>query len=245
MLSSIRSRIRNSRRSNGPSRVGLSTRPLPLLIVVLAFFLVFQNAKCFASAAGTKASDRISSTDANLATDAPDTARPDAAARLAATDDEAKAEPSDDVPAALVSSAPAVADLSGTIVNPETNTIGSAHSRTCVLFRESLCRAAENRPLLSLAAVQTAALISDGVTTRQYLRRGYVEVDPVARILIGRKPTWGRMLPLGAVQVFAGAWLGEEMAMSRHLWVRRFWWLPQAIGIAANAAASAHNVALH
>ena len=225
-------------------------RPVLQIIVVLAFFLVFQNlifqnAKCFASTAGAKEGDRTSSTDVNLAIDARGIARPDAAARLAGADDDAKAEPGGDVPAAPVSSASAIADLSGTIVNADTNAIGLAHSRTCVLFPESLCRAAQNRPLLSLAAVQTAALISDGVTTRQYLSRGYVEVDPVARLLIGRKPTWGRMLPLGAVQVFAGAWLGEEMAMSRHPWVRRFWWLPQAIGIAANAAASAHNVALH
>jgi hypothetical protein len=92
--------------------------------------------------------------------------------------------------------------------------------------------------------MQTAALVSDGVSTRQFLRRGYVEIDPVARIFIGRKPTWARMAPLGAVQVVAGMWLAEQMASSRHDWVRRLWWLPQVIGIAGNAASSAHNVAL-
>jgi hypothetical protein len=130
------------------------------------------------------------------------------------------------------------------LLNTNKNAIGPAPSRQCILFRETLCRAAKSRSLLALAALQSAALVSDGVTTRQFLRRGYVEVDPVARIFIGRKPTWARMAPLGAVQVTAGMWLGERMAMSRHRWVRHFWWLPQVIGIAGNVAATAHNLTL-
>ena len=114
----------------------------------------------------------------------------------------------------------------------------------CIAFNESLCQALRNRRIVALGTMQTAALISDGITTRQFLRHGYTEVDPVARILIGSKPTWGRMAPLGAVQVVAGMWLAERMALSRHPWVRRFWWLPQMMGIAGNAAATAHNFTL-
>lgn len=245
MLSPGRARTRNSRRWINPSRDGLLIRPVPLLLFVLAFFLILQNPKCLASPAGTNESDRVSTSEADSSTDARDTARRDGAARASSADDAAKAKAGEDALAFTGgSSAFAVKDPPSGIVNPDKNAIGPAHSRECVLFRESLCRAAKNRPLLSLAAAQTAALVSDGVTTRQFLSRGYVEVDPVARILIGRKPTWGRMVPLGAVQVFAGAWLGEQMAMSRHTWVRRLWWLPQAIGIAANTAATAHNVTL-
>jgi hypothetical protein len=115
----------------------------------------------------------------------------------------------------------------------------------CVLLERNLCGALKNRPIVLLGAIQTVALISDGVTTRQYLQRGYVEVDPLTRVLLGRTPTWGRMAPLGAVQVVAGMWLAERMSKSHHVWVRRFWWLPQTIGIAGNIAASAHNVTLH
>ena len=114
----------------------------------------------------------------------------------------------------------------------------------CVLFERSLCGALKNRPVVLLGAVQTGALISDGVTTRQYLHRGYVEVDPLTRAFLGRTPTWSRMAPLGAVQVVAGMWLAEHMSKSQHVWVRRLWWLPQTIGIAGNVAASAHNVTL-
>lgn len=120
----------------------------------------------------------------------------------------------------------------------------SALSRRCVLFEKTLCGALENRRVIVLGAAQTGALISDGVTTRQYLRRGYVEVDPLTRAFLGRTPTWSRMAPLGAVQVVAGMWLAERMSKSQHVWVRRLWWLPQTIGIAGNVSASAHNATL-
>ena len=119
-----------------------------------------------------------------------------------------------------------------------------ARSTRCLLFVESFCQAVRKKPLLALTGMQTAALVSDGVTTRQFLRRGYTEVDPLARMLIGSRPTWARMAPLGAVQVAAGMWLAERMASSQRRWVRRFWWLPQFIGSAANAAGAAHNTKL-
>ena len=115
----------------------------------------------------------------------------------------------------------------------------------CVLFERNLCGALKNTPVLLLGAVQTGALISDGVTTRQYLHRGYVEVDPLTRAFLGRTPTWSRMAPLGTVQVIAGMWLAERMSKSQHVWVRRLWWLPQMVGITGNVAASAHNTTLH
>ena len=114
----------------------------------------------------------------------------------------------------------------------------------CVLFERSLCGALKNTPVVLLGTIQTGALISDGVTTRQYLHRGYVEVDPLTRAFLGRTPTWSRMAPLGAVQVIAGMWLAERMSKSQHVWVRRLWWLPQTIGIAGNIAATAHNTTL-
>lgn len=119
-----------------------------------------------------------------------------------------------------------------------------ALSRRCVLFEKTLCGALRNRRIVMLGAAQTGALIADGVTTRQYLHRGYVEVDPLTRAFLGRTPTWSRMAPLGAVQVVAGMWLAERMSKSEHLWVRRLWWLPQTVGFGGNVAASVHNTTL-
>jgi len=119
-----------------------------------------------------------------------------------------------------------------------------ASSNRCILFSATLCRAVHDKPVLALTAVQSGLLVSDGVTTRQVVRRGYSEIDPIARLFIGTKPTWGRMAPIGAAQVIAGTWLAERMRTSRHVWIRRFWWAPQAAGIAGNAWATGHNLAL-
>jgi hypothetical protein len=139
----------------------------------------------------------------------------------------------------------AVIDPANSVDKSDNQAIHPVPSLKCMIFHETLCQALKNRPIVVLATLQTAMLVSDGVTTRQFLRRGYVEVDPITRILIGTKPTWARMVPLGAVQVVAGMWLAERMSISRHLWIRRFWWLPQIVGIAGNAAATGHNFTLH
>lgn len=185
--------------------------------------------------------DGTASAGGNPATDA----RPTPAAGL---------EASGDVSAAEIDGTPALtaSDSLGVINNPTGITFKSDRKSgdagfpaKCLLIPGDFCRALKNKPVVLLATLQTAALISDGVTTRQFLSRGFVEVNPFTRMLIGTRPTWARMAPLGAVQVVAGMWLSERMASSHRLWVRRFWWLPQMMGIAANAAATAHNIALH
>jgi hypothetical protein len=190
--------------------------------------------------------DGVANTGASLAANAPGTIPPGTGSGASGAGDGAEANERDDAPAFTASRPPSAVNAppSG-ILNSDQRTTVPALPARCVLLHDTLCRALKNRPVVILAAVQTTALISDGVTTRQYLQRGYTEVDPLTRILIGSKPTWGRMAPLGAVQVVAGMWLAERMASSRHVWVRRFWWLPQMLGTAGNAAATAHNVALH
>jgi hypothetical protein len=124
-------------------------------------------------------------------------------------------------------------------------TIPRATQIKCLLLEVTLCHAVHDKPILALTTVQTVVLVSDGVTTRQFVKRGYVEVDPLTRILIGRKPTWGRMAPLGAVQIVASVWVAERMKTSRHIWVRRLWWMPQIIEIAANGFSAKSNLTLH
>ena len=235
------SRHRNSQREINPNQEGHSFRLIQLCFF-LAFFLVLQDARCLASTNDTSKGEGAANFRTS-AIDGHDIAEP--AARLARPSDDPETEEGGYAPAFTADpSALPTNDLLRVTLKSEKNMTRPAQSPECALFPESFCRIAKNRPMFALAAAQTAALVSDGVTTRQFLRRGYVEVDPIARVLIGRKPTWGRMAPLGAVQVFAGAWLGERMATSRHVWVRRFWWLPQIGAIAANTAATAHNIAL-
>ena len=217
MLFRNQSRNCNWQRSIEPQKHRTSGS-LRLALLFVTAFLAFHGSKCLASTSRATEDDGTTVTDVNLGDNTP-------------------AFTSNDP-------APVVHPLPSGLVDGDKNPIGHLRSPKCILFPESFCRATRNKPILALTTMQTAALVSDGVTTRQFLRRGYVEIDPVTRILIGRKPTWARMAPLGVVQVVAGMWLAEQMASSRHNWVRRLWWLPQVIGIAGNAASSAHNVAL-
>lgn len=114
----------------------------------------------------------------------------------------------------------------------------------CILLSASLCRAVRSKPIVTLASVQTAALVADGVTTRQYESRGDVEDDPVAKFILGDRPTWARMAPAGAVLVIGEMWLAERMKTSRHAWERKTWWLPMVLGTAANTYEAVHNSSL-
>jgi hypothetical protein len=226
--------------------------PLPLFrLVCLVLLAVFaaDSSKCFAGTDDIPERDRIAildvdSTAENSTNPAFSTAGVmDLPMNLPANLTDGPGSPS--IPAfTRLGPTYALDEAFGGIVEGSKRTDRRIPSTRCILFNRSLCGAMKSKPVLALATLQTAALISDGVTTRQYLRRGYVEVDPFAKILIGSKPTWARMAPLGMVQVFAGMWLAQQMATSQHVWVRRFRWLPQVAGIAANAAASAHNVTL-
>ena len=114
----------------------------------------------------------------------------------------------------------------------------------CILISVSLCRAVRDRSTFALAMTQSAVLISDGITTRESITRGYVEIDPLTRVLIGRRPTWGRMAPLGVVQVFAETWMSQRMKNSQHPLLRRLWWMPLVFGIIGNSAGTIDNLTL-
>jgi hypothetical protein len=94
-----------------------------------------------------------------------------------------------------------------------------------------------------LAVAQGLFLISDGIVTRSRVRNGdSYEGNPAVSFLTGRYPTWGRMVPLGAVQEVVGIWLGTEMKRSRNHFFRKIWWVPQAVGIGGNLSGTAYGI---
>ena len=209
-----------------------------LFAFLLTIFLPGAAAKCFAMTTSGADDGAAASAEARSAAVAPPAISPDDAAGSPLG--EAGAAPE----SAAIRFAPAIPDPPS-ILDRDHKTLRPGLPRPCFLPPQNFCRALKNRRVVLLGGMQTAALISDGISTRQFLSHGYSEVDPVAKIFIGSKPTWARMSPMGAVQVVVGMWLGERMATSRHLWVRRFWWLPQTLGIAGNVAATVHNLTLH
>lgn len=112
----------------------------------------------------------------------------------------------------------------------------------CILLSASLCHALRDKPVLALGVAQSAALVTDGITTEQRVHRGYTETDPVTKLVLGARPTWGGMAPLGAAQCLLETWLAERMRMSRYKWVRRLWWVPQSVGISGNTWGARENI---
>lgn len=105
-----------------------------------------------------------------------------------------------------------------------------------------LCRAVKDKPVMALTALQVAAIVADGITTRQDIKSGCcVEKDPFARAFLGPRPTWNRMAPLGAAQVVGEVWLSEKLKGARGR-ERHLWWLPLTIGTADNLGGISANV---
>jgi hypothetical protein len=220
----------------------ISIRLARLVFAVLALLVSLRPAESFATSDGAAAGGGTAISGANLPAEARRTIPSDSASGAANLSDQPTGST---MPTFSASDSPYyLSDLRSGLLQSDNRPIHPLPSTKCLLLVEGLCQAVKKKPILALTTIQAAALVSDGVTTRQFLRRGYTEVDPVARILIGSKPTWSRMAPLGAAQVIAGMWLAERMATSSHTWVRRFWWLPQIMGIAGNLAATGHNIAL-
>ena len=59
----------------------------------------------------------------------------------------------------------------------------------CILLSVSLCRATHDKPVIALGLAQSAALVADGITTRERVHLGYTEFDPVTKIFLGSRPT--------------------------------------------------------
>jgi hypothetical protein len=111
----------------------------------------------------------------------------------------------------------------------------------CVLLLLTLCAAVRDKPVMALTFAHADALFADGVVTRRSVLHGGEEVDPLARAFIGARPTWGRMVPVGAGFVIGEAWLAERMKTSRHAWVRRVWWVPQAVSAQVSLTLAVRN----
>lgn len=106
--------------------------------------------------------------------------------------------------------------------------------KTCVLISKTLCEAIHDRLVMIFAGVHTTSLILDGAYTVRNVRKGYVETDPISRVLIGRHPTWNRMAPIGAAWIIAELYVTERMRHSHNRIVRKCAFVPQILGIASN-----------
>lgn len=114
----------------------------------------------------------------------------------------------------------------------------------CLLLSATLCRAIHDKPVVALAAAQSSFSFADGYTTRRMIQRGYSEMDPITRPVIGKKAPWARMAPAGAAIGIGEMWLAEKMRSSSHKWIRKTWWIPQTFTIGGNIYGIRNNVRL-
>ena len=81
----------------------------------------------------------------------------------------------------------------------------------------------------------------DAWSTRRAVSRGYgTEANPLLRPFANS----GAMYAATQVSPVLMDFLGKRMITSRHRWVRRVWWLPQAAGMGMSLGAGVQNIEL-
>jgi hypothetical protein len=82
---------------------------------------------------------------------------------------------------------------------------------------------------------QSGAVVFDIVTTNHSIARGYVEKDPIARFVIGSRPSYAQMIPLGVAEV-VGSYLLVKKYPKLH-------WLQISLTV-THTTCGAHNLTL-
>lgn len=106
----------------------------------------------------------------------------------------------------------------------------------------TLRNAVKDKPVRNLAIGQAIAEIADGVKTRINVNEGQVESEPVAKALLGLRPTFARMIPIGIAENIGSMLLAEKMHRSSNRFIRDMFWLPQVFFIGAHGAGFVLNV---
>jgi hypothetical protein len=127
---------------------------------------------------------------------------------------------------------PQIAGRMGMLTRPFRSTVAIVQDAATFKDRESS----------TLLMIQTGFLVSDGITTARDIAGGEQEVDPLARLVLGSRPSWNRMIPIGAGVALGSYWIGSKMHHSQNRLLRRLWYVPQVAGILGNAYGTVHNI---
>jgi hypothetical protein len=117
----------------------------------------------------------------------------------------------------------------------------------CVLLLFLTCHPARKTAAV-LAVTQSAFMLADGYNTANntshFERKGLYgpsEANPISRVLIGSRPTWSRMLPVGIAVVELTSITSDRLQRS-HGWIHHLRWLPQIVSISGNSAGIAYTL---
>jgi hypothetical protein len=95
------------------------------------------------------------------------------------------------------------------------------------------------RAWLLLGIAQHGAAFFDAKTTRDAMRT-HQELDPLLRPFAHS----AALYPVMQIAPTGLDWLGLRLASSRHRWLRKMWWLPQAAATAGFLWSATHNLRL-
>ena len=103
----------------------------------------------------------------------------------------------------------------------------------CLLAVFALCGVLRDRPVMAIAGIQASVASWDGIETRQGIKAGWSEADPLTRPFVHSD---GAMVAAGVAEVAACAIIADKMRRSRHRALRDTWFLWQTVPIVAHVA---------
>jgi hypothetical protein len=90
-----------------------------------------------------------------------------------------------------------------------------------------------------LIIASSGAATFDALSTRYAIAtKGAVELNPLLRPFAGNASLFAAIQVGPALMDFAG----KKMMYSRHMWVRRMWWVPQSASFVSSIFCGAHNL---
>jgi hypothetical protein len=98
----------------------------------------------------------------------------------------------------------------------------------------------QRRDWVALTIAQHSAATFDAWTTRRAISAGAYETDPLLRPFARNASVYA------AIQVspLLLDYVSKRMMTSRHGWMRRTWWIPQAVSTTAFFISGAHNLTI-
>ena len=139
---------------------------------------------------------------------------------------------------AVNSSAPGIEGANPTPGSPNASSLRLESMK--VAFTRPRETSAQRKEWYAMLVTSHAAAGFDAWSTRRAVALGYTEANPVLRPFANSNAIYVATQVSPVVMDY----LGKRMMVSRHGWIRRMWWLPQAAGTGFSIGAGVHNVGI-
>lgn len=108
----------------------------------------------------------------------------------------------------------------------------------CLLLSLTLCQMIHDKPVSAMMAAHSITASYDYIQTRQDLNEGRLEANPLGRPFVHSTPL---LMAAGAVEVLGVSYVVEKMKHSDHAFLRKTWFIPQAVAISAHISCAIYS----